>query len=262
MRPAHRLAAALTLPLIVPLALGATGCGSDPERATGRLTVFAAASLTEAFGSLGRAYEDAHPGTTVTLSFGGSAALAQQVVAGAPADVFAAASPATMDTVVRAGAARGAPRVFARNRLVIAVPRGNPGKVATLRDLTRPRTRVALCAPHVPCGAAAAKALANAGVALTPATLEQDVRATLTKLRLGEVDAALVYHTDIASTGGEIEGVEFDGSIAVVNDYPIVALTDAPDPQGAAAFVEFVGSAPARAILTDAGFLPPPTPAA
>ncbi|WP_433341557.1 molybdate ABC transporter substrate-binding protein [Micromonospora sp. CA-111912] len=246
----------------VALAIAVTGCagGSDPSAGgdgmRGSVTVFAAASLTESFTRLGAEFEAAHPGTTVTFSFAGSSALATQVNQGAPADVFAAASPATMRTVTDAGNADGPPVTFARNQLVIAVPEGNPRSVAGLADLTRPGTKVALCAPQVPCGAAARTALDAAGVPLTPVTLEQDVRGALSKLRLGEVDAALVYRTD-AAAASEVDAVEFPESAEAVNDYPIVVLRQAGNPAAAREFVAYVRSDRGRAALTAAGFQPP-----
>lgn len=245
------------LAVAVPLLLLAACGGGAPAAPPRTVTVLAATSLTEVFTTLGRDFEAERPGTTVVLSFAGSSSLAQQVNAGAPADVFAAASMATMRTVVDAGNAAGEPVVFARNRLVIAVPRGNPRGVAGLADLARPGVKVALCAPPVPCGAAARTALAAAGVALTPVTLEQDVKATLAKLRLGEVDAALVYRTDTVAAGDEVTAVEFPESAAAVNEYPVVALAEAPNPGGAAAFVAYVRSPAGVAALTAAGFQPP-----
>ena len=237
---------------------GAAGAPASaaPEQ-VGQLTVLAAASLTEAFDRIGTAFEAANPSIEVTVSYGGSSSLAQQITAGAPADVFAAASPATMQKVVDAGDAAGTPAVFVRNQLVIAVPEGNPQGVRGPADLAAPGRKVALCAEQVPCGAAATKALQAAGVRLTPVTLEQDVRAALSKVKLGEVDAALVYRTDVRAAGSEVDGVEFPESAAAVNDYPIVALKDAPNPSAAAAFVAFVRSEPAARVLTDAGFQKP-----
>jgi molybdate transport system substrate-binding protein len=167
--------------------------------------------------------------------------------------VFAAASPATMKTVTDAGDATGPPAVFVRNQLVIAVPKGNPKGLADLGALARPGIKVALCAEQVPCGAAAKKA----GVTVTPVTLEQDVKAALAKVKLGEVDAALVYRTDARAASAEVDGVEFAESASAINDYPIVALKDAPNPAGAAAFVAFVQGGPAQQVLTDAGFRAP-----
>ena len=261
------LAAGVAGGLLLATAACGSGDGSGPGGGpvpaggsgtpTGTVTVLAAASLTGAFTTIGDRFEATHPGTTVTFSFSGSSQLAQQIVAGAPADVFAAASPATMKAVTDAGRGAAAPVVFVRNQLVIAVPKGDPKGIRTLADLARPGVKVALCAEQVPCGAAAAKALDAAGVALTPVTLEQDVKAALSKLRLGEVDAALVYRTDARAAAADVDGVEFGESAGVVNDYPIVALTGAPNPAGAAAFLAFVQSPEARTVLLDAGFQQP-----
>jgi molybdate transport system substrate-binding protein len=178
-------------------------------------------------------------------------------VSGAPADVFAAASPATMKTVTDVGDTAGEPVTFVKNQLVIAVPKGNPKGIKTLDALADPDIKVALCAEQVPCGAAAKKALDAADVKVTPVTLEQDVKAALSKVKLGEVDAALVYRTDTKAASADVAGVEFPESAGAINDYPIVPLKDAPNPAGAAAFVAYVQSGPAQAVLTDAGFQKP-----
>jgi len=242
----------------VGLVAAIAACGSETPPAGGgsqggTVTVLAAASLTESFTQIGKDFEAANPGLKVTFSFGGSSGLATQITSGAPADVFAAASPATMKTVVEAGDATGTPVIFVRNQLVIAVPKGNPKGITSLDALSEPGVKVALCAEQVPCGAAAKKA----GVKVTPVTLEQDVKAALAKVRLGEVDAALVYRTDAKAASADVDGVEFPESAGAINDYPIVALKDAPSPAGAAAFVAYVQSAPARQVLTDAGFEKP-----
>ena len=248
--------------LALGLALASTGCGGgDRPAAAGTpvgeqtVHVFAAASLTEAFGTIAREFEAAHPGTTVTLNLGASSALAQQVLSGAPADVFAAASPATMQTVVDAGQADG-PQVFVRNTLTIAVPKGNPGRVRGLADFADEDRTLALCAEQVPCGAAAVQVLAAAGVEAAPDTLEQDVRAALSKVRLGEVDAALVYRTDVLAAAGEVEGIEFPEAREAVNDYLLAPLGSAPNPSGAEAFAEHVLSEKGQQVLAQAGFEP------
>jgi molybdate transport system substrate-binding protein len=260
-----RLRVVLAVALAAGL-LGTSACGADDiptdrrtsgAAPTGAVTVLAAASLTESFTTIGKGFEAANPGTTVTFSFAGSAQLATQITAGAPADVFAAASPATMKTVVDAGDATGPPTVLGRNQLVIAVAKGNPKGVGTLADLTRPGLKVALCAEQVPCGAAAKRALAAAGTRLTPVTLEQDVRSALSKVRLGEVDAALVYRTDAKAAAADVDGIEFPESAGAINYYPIVALKNAPNPAGAQAFVAYVLTEKAGAVLTDAGFQKP-----
>lgn len=242
----------------------AAGCGSDATgrptddastpTVTGGIVVFAAASLTESFTTIGTAFEATNPRADVTFSFASSSALANQITQGAPADVFAAASPATMKTVTDAGDAAGEPVTFARNQLVIAVPKGNPRRVTELADLSRPGTKVALCATQIPCGAAAKQALAAGNVRLTPATLEADVKAALSKVRLGEADAALVYRTDVKAASSNVDAIEFPQSAQAINDYPIVVVKDGPNRRGARAFVDYVRSDRGRAALTAAGF--------
>ncbi|MER7668494.1 molybdate ABC transporter substrate-binding protein [Kitasatospora sp. NPDC096128] len=239
-------------------ATGATGTdGATAPKAKGAITVFAAASLKETFTELGKKFEAANPGTKVTFNFGGSSALATSINSGAPADVFAAASPATMKTVTDAGGASGRPTTFVRNTLAIAVPKGNPKHLAGLKDLTGSGVKVALCAKEVPCGAAALTALKAAGVDLTPVTLEQDVKGALTKVELGEVDASLVYKTDVQADAAKIDGVDFPEAAKAVNDYPIAALAKAPNKDGAAAFVAYAQSPEAKQVLTAAGFQAP-----
>ncbi|MEV4536151.1 molybdate ABC transporter substrate-binding protein [Asanoa sp. NPDC049518] len=242
-----------------------TACGSS-DKATigggaggvsGPITVFAAASLTGSFTQIGKDFEAANPGTTVTFSFAGSSALATQINQGAPADVFASAAPANMKTVTDAGNADGTPQSFAKNQLVIAVPKGNPQNITTLAGLAQPRVKVALCAPQVPCGNAAQKALQAATVTVTPVTQEQDVKAALSKVTLGEVDAALVYRTDAKAAAADIDGIEFPESAGAINEYPIVVLENGPNTAGGQAFVAYVMSEPARKVLTDAGFQAP-----
>lgn len=234
------------------------GCGDvkngpDVRAATRTVVVFAAASLTESFTSLGRAFEASHPGVRVKFNFGGSSALAQQIDQGAPADVFAAASPVTMKQVTGTGRA-SAPRVFARNRLEIAVPKNSGGTVTSLKDLANPKVKVVICAPQVPCGAAALKALKAAGLAVKPVSQEQDVKAALTKVRLGEADAALVYRTDVKAAAGQVRGIDFPEAAQAINDYPIAALDKAPQPGLAGEFVRSVLSQQGLATLLQAGF--------
>ncbi|PZF90269.1 molybdate ABC transporter substrate-binding protein [Micromonospora deserti] len=244
--------------------VGLVGCGdgaastpADGAAVTGTVMVFAAASLTESFTRIGRDFEADHPGTSVVFNFAGSSALAAQIAQGAPADVFAAAAPRSMATVTEAGDADGEPAVFARNQLLIAVTEGNPKGVTGLADLTRPGLTVALCAEQVPCGAAARTALDAAAVRLTPVTLEQDVRGALAKVKLGEVDAAVVYRTDAKAAEAEVTAVEFPESAGAVNDYPIVVVAHAPNPAAARAFAAHVRGEQGRAVLTEAGFQTP-----
>ena len=236
---------------------GGTDGGTDRSQPSGRVTVLAAASLSGVFDGLAKTFEAQHEGVDVVVSYGGSSGLAQQVLAGVPADVFASASTATMQTVVDAGAAAGRPAVFARNELEIAVPPGNPGHVRGLADLGDPKRKVALCAEQVPCGAAATKLFRAAGVKPAPDTLEQDVKAVLSKVRLGEVDAGLVYRTDVQAGGGSVEGIPVPQAKEAVNDYEITVLKEAPNAAAARAFVDLVVSSRGRSALQSAGFVEP-----
>ncbi|MFF3562237.1 molybdate ABC transporter substrate-binding protein [Streptomyces sp. NPDC002574] len=230
---------------------------SPADDLKGTVTVFAAASLKETFTELGKQFEAAHPGTKVSFNFGGSDSLAASITSGAPADVFAAASPKTMKIVTDAEDASGEPETFVRNQLEIAVVPGNPKKVDALKDLTDSGLKVALCAKEVPCGAAAQKALDAGGLKLTPVSYEQDVKSALTKVELKEVDASVVYKTDVKAAGGKVEGVEFPESAKVINDYPIVLLKDAPNAEAAKAFIALVESPDGAKVLSAAGFLNP-----
>ncbi|MEU5098145.1 molybdate ABC transporter substrate-binding protein [Streptomyces sp. NPDC020996] len=237
---------------------GASGsAASSSPKLSGTVTVFAAASLQESFTALGKEFEKEHPGTEVTFSFGGSDTLAANITGGAPADVFAAASPKTMAIVTDRKDAVGTPTVFVRNRLEIATLPGNPDKISSLKDLTKSGLKVVLCDRTVPCGAAAQKALAAASLELTPVSYEQDVKAALTKVELKEADAAVVYRTDVKAAGDKVEGVEFPESADAVNDYPVALLKNAPNARAAKAFIELVESAEGQKVLTRAGFLEP-----
>jgi molybdate transport system substrate-binding protein len=222
----------------------------------GTVTVFAAASLSEAFSGLAREFERSHPGTKVVLSFGPSSGLAQQIVQGAPADVFASASTTNMQQVVDARLV-DAPRDFASNVMEIAAPPANPARVTGVADLARSDVKVALCQPQVPCGVVAAKVLANAGVTVRPVTQETDVKAVLSKVSLGEVDAGLVYVTDVRAAGDSVRGIEIPAAVNASTSYPIAALTAAPNRQAARAFVDLVLSGSGRSALAAAGFQTP-----
>lgn len=231
------------------------GCTSPgPETTT--VTVLAAASLTDALDEAAAAFEAAHPGVEITTSYGGSSALAEQIVSGAPADVFFAANEATMQTVTDAGLAVD-PEVLLTNTLQLVVPAGNPGTVDGLADLADPALVVALCDPSVPCGAAAELLLEISGVAASVDTYEDDARATLTKVALGEVDAALVYRTDVLAAGADVEGIDIPLADRVVNSYPVALLGDAPHPEAAEEFIDYLRSAEAREVFERAGFVTP-----
>jgi molybdate transport system substrate-binding protein len=246
------------LVLVVVLLVGACGSGSgSPGSSTSKtITVLAASSLTEAFTQIGKDFQTKNAGSTVTFSFGSSATLATQITQGAPADVFAAASPSTMKTVTDAGAA-GTPTDFVSNTLEIAVPKGNPHHITGLKDFADKRRRIAICDPSVPCGAAAVKVFAAAKITAAPDTLEQDVKATLQKVSRDEVDAALVYRTDVLSIPGEVDGIEFPEAKLAVNLYPIATLKASKNATLAKAFVDYVLSPDGQAVLSKAGFAKP-----
>ncbi len=245
----------------IALAVVGGACGpSTPDAGgatTGTILVFGAASLTDAFGLIEIAFEAANPGADVVLNLAGSSTLREQVLAGAPGDVFASANAATVADLEAAGALSRPPVAFATNRLQIAVPPGNPAGVAGLADLADDALFVGLCAQGVPCGDLARETFARAGVVPAIDSNEPHVRALLTKVETGELDAAVTYVTDVAAAGDRVEGVPIPPDLNVTTTYPIAVLREAPNPLGAGAFVDFVTSSEARTILRDLGFGPP-----
>jgi molybdate transport system substrate-binding protein len=230
---------------------------SSTAKLGGTLTVFAAASLTGVFTDLGNRLEKENPGLHVRFEFAGSSALATQLTQGAPADVFASADQAQMDVVTKAGLQQSDPAVFTGNVLEIAVPKGNPAHVTGVADFAKDALTIAVCAPQVPCGAAAQRVFAVAHVDAKPDTEEQDVKAALTKVQLGEVDAAMVYTTDVEAAGDTVQGISFPEAEDAVNSYPICALKAAPNPAAARAFVALVRSPAGQKALAAAGFRTP-----
>jgi len=263
---------ALTLTVAATTGLLLAGCGSSstssapPAMApapvsgspalSGTVTVFAAASLQQAFTTLGQQFEAAHPGTKVAFNFGPSSGLATQITAGAPADVYASASTKNMDQVVKAAAATS-PTDFASNTMEIAVPDKNPAGVTGLSDLVKPAVKVALCQVAVPCGGTAAKVFTNAKIVVTPVTQEIDVKAVLAKVTLGEVDAGVVYVTDVRAAGGKVKGIQIPANVNASTVYPIATLTKAPNKATGAAFTEYVLSQDGARVLSADGFAKP-----
>ena len=234
-----------------------SGCSSNNDGDA--LWVFAASSLTDAFTEIVDAFENANPDIEVQTQFAGSSQLAAQIASGAPADVFASANEAVMETVLPGGELAGAefsqPVVFARNELAIAVPAGNPKGISSIADLADNDLLLAICDRGVPCGTLAHEAAASAGIDLRPDTEEANVRAVLAKLLLGEVDAGLVYRSDVVAT----PLLAIPISPAHTNNYPIAAAAGNP---AAAAFVEFAVSQEAQQILANHGFAPIESPSA
>lgn len=234
------------LVVVLLLAAASTGCSSPDET----LVVGAAASLTDAFTEIAAAFDST--GATLELNFAGSSSLREQILGGAPIDVFASANIDVMQELVSSGDVE-AYAVFARNSLVIAVPEGNPAQITGLDDFSRDDLLLGLCASEVPCGSFARESLAKAGVEWVVDTEEPDVRALLTKVAAGELDAGIVYRTDVI--GADVEGVEIPDALNVEARYTI-AVTDPSVPQ-AADFVDFVLSPAGLAILRTNGFEAP-----
>ncbi len=247
------------VPALLALALASTACGSSEQPVTAKieartLTVFAAASLTESFGALGKKFEAQNSGVTVKFSFEGSSALVQKLTQGAKADVFASADQANMDKATKGEVIDGQPSVFATNRLAIAVGKGNPKGVKGLADLAKDGLTVVVCAPQVPCGAAAKKVQQSSGVTLKPASEEQDVKSVLAKVQSGDADAGLVYVTDATSAATKVDKVDFPEAAGAINNYPIGVVKGASDAFLAKQFTEFVLSPEGRQELAKVGF--------
>ncbi|MFI6942530.1 molybdate ABC transporter substrate-binding protein [Streptomyces sp. NPDC050418] len=255
-------AAALTAAVLVPLAAcgngtkdnGSDTAGTKKDGQKTELTVLAAASLTDVFKTAGAAYEKAHPGTTVTFSFAGSQELAAQVKQGSPADVLVTADEKTMDGLKDD---TGTPAVIARNRLVIAVGKGNPENVKDLKDLEKSGLKVVLAAPEVPVGRYSQQVLDARKLTVKPVSQEPNVRAVLSKVELGEADAGIVYKTDITAADGKAEGVDIPDDQNAIAAYPAATLKASRNTDAAAEFVKWLSSAEARKILADAGFQQP-----
>ena len=253
----------LTVIAAVLAAVAAAGCSSSTSSpsagsspATGTITVFAAASLTESFTQLGKQFEAAHPGDTVKFSFGPSSGLATQITSGAPADVFASAAPGNMDDVVNAGDA-SSPQNFAKNTMEVATPPDNPGNVNSVTDLAKGSVKVALCQPQVPCGVVAAEVFKNAGITVKPVTLQPDVKSVLTQVETGNVDAGMVYVTDVQAAGSKVNGVTIPASDNASTLYPIATINSSKHKSIAQAFMSYVLSPAGQQVLKAAGFESP-----
>jgi molybdate transport system substrate-binding protein len=220
----------------------------------GEITVFAASSLTAAFTDLGAAFKKAHPEATVTFSFDASSALVTQITQGAPADVFASADTANMDKLTVAAQTASTPVVFATNVLSIIVPAGNPKGIKAPDDLANAKLKVVLCDPTVPCGKYAKQSLDAAKVAVTPVSLEQNVKGVVTKVTTGEADAGIVYATDVKAAGDKATGVDIPAAVNVVAKYPIASTKSSTHQDIDAAFIAFVTSPEGQAILATSGF--------
>ena len=234
-----------------------SGASAASGKPSGQLVVFAATSLTDAFAKIGAQFEKANPGVTVKFNYDGSSTLATQITQGAPADVFASAAPANMTTVTDAGDATGTPQVFTRNTAEIMVEKGNPQHIESVKDLADNKIKVAVCAPEVPCGAVAQEVFKNAGVTVTPGRAATNVGGVVTKVTLGEVDAGIVYVTDVKDNESKASGVTIPADQNAITDYPIVQIKGAPNATAAKAFISYVLGPNGQKVLASFGFMPP-----
>lgn len=240
---------------LVGALIGPAACVSPPS--DGEVFVSAAASLSDAFADIEAELEAQSPGLDVRLNLAGSSLLAEQVLSGAPVDVFASADAAHMDRLAASGLISGEPRVFAANSMRIATPPGNPAGVSGLEALSDESLYIGLCDESAPCGRLAREVLAAAAVTASVDTFEPNVRSLLTKIALGELDAGIVYVTDVLAADGEVTGVGIADDLNAHTAYPIATVASGPNPAGAGLFVDFVLSDRGRAILADHGFAAP-----
>ncbi len=242
---------------LAALLLGSTlsACGSDDDETV--LHVYAAASLKTTFEQLADEFEDQHDDVEVEFNFAGSSDLVSQIQNGAGADVFASADEANMTKLVDDDLAADAPQLFATNTLIIAVPKGNPAGITSLADLAKSGVKLVVCAPEVPCGAAAGRAEEAAELDWKPVSEEASVTDVLNKVITGEADAGLVYVTDVIAAGDKVEGIAFPEAEATLNKYPIATVKGSDNEKLANAFADLVLSEKGRSILEGAGFALP-----
>ena len=259
-------------PMVPPTNASPTA-GITVPKISGNLTIFAAASLTEAFTEMKTQIEAANPGTKITLNFAGSSALRTQILQGAQTDLFASADPQNMDPVVQAGDVTGTPSIFAQNRLVIVVPTSNPGDVTSVKDLANPGLKLVLAQQQVPVGNYARQSLDKLSadptygsdfkskVLANLASDELNVKDVLAKVQLGEADAGIVYATDAAAADqSKIKTIDIPDQFNIIAQYPIAVVKSGSNQAGAQAFVDYLRSGAGQAIMTKYGFIPPPAP--
>jgi len=245
------------------LAMVLTACGSDggSESERSEITVLAAASLTAAFTKIGADFERANPDTTVRFGFGPSDGLATQILEGAPADVFAPASPKYMAQVQSDGSGVTGRADFARNKLAVIVPSDNPAGIGSVADLAKPGVKLVLAAVGVPAGDYAREILANAGIQkealANVVSNEEDVKGVVQKVLLGEADAGIVYRTDVTSDiSAQVREIAIPDGVNVIATYPIAVIGGSGNRDAAEAFVRYV-TGPGQVTLRSFGFLPP-----
>jgi molybdate transport system substrate-binding protein len=258
--PSRHLRAVSAVAVAAVAAAAVAGCGSStqaPSATPASLTVYAASSLTGTFTALGKKFEAAHPGVTVSFDFGGSSDLVAQIKQGAPADVFASADTSNMAKLAGDHLQAETPVNFASNTLEIVTPPKNPAHITSFADLARPGINLVICAPEVPCGAATRKVATAAGVTLKPVSEEQSVKDVLAKVTAGDALAGLVYVTDVKAAGAAVHGVVCPQASSAVNTYPIVTITGSKNSALAGEFMAFVLGTTGQTVLADAGFAKP-----
>ena len=263
--------------LLVAVCMLLASCGSSSNSASGssttptptpvKLTVFAAASLTAAFGEIKTKYEAANPNVTVTYNFGGSNTLVQQIINGAPADVFASADKKNMQKAVTPGLVN-TPQTFVRNKVVVIIPANNPGNITSLHDLAIKGIKIAVAGPSVPVGNYTLEVLNKMGLSSEygPAyesavkanfvTQETSVSGVVQKVQLGEVDAGFVYVSDAFSAGSKVRSIDIPDQFNILADYPIATVKTSTNASTAESFVQYVLSPDGQAILTKYHFIP------
>ncbi len=258
-----------TIVAIVAACSGTATPTSTPSPSTGSLTIYAASSLTAAFGEIKAAYQTANPGLTITLSFGASSTFETQIEQGAPADVFASADTANPQKLVDKGLAAGAVTKFAGNLLTVIVPKANPGGVQSPADLAKSGLKYVAAGDAVPITKYANLLLANlakqpgypagfvAAVQANVVSKEDNVAAVVTKLELGEGEAAIVYVTDARTAGAKVTTVTVPPVSNVPATYGAVAVKASTNGAAAAAFIAWLAGPAGQAILATYGFPPP-----
>lgn len=258
------------VPTSAPAQEAVSGGEAAGEALSGEIIVYAAASLTDAFGEIASDFQAQHPDARIVYNFAGSQQLAQQLGQGAPADVFASANARQMEVAIEARrVVSGTPQPFALNRLVVIVPADNHAGITTLQDLAKPGHKVILAAAEVPVGAYSLDFLkkASASVEFGPTysetvlsnvvSYEENVRSVLSKVVLGEADAGIVYSSDVSGDSADQVGqIEIPDELNTVANYPITTVADSRNPAMAQAFVEYILSAEGQAILAKFGFIP------
>lgn len=248
----RRLASLVMVPIF---GLTFAGCASSDDTTTS-LRIAATSSLTEVFNDIGELFMRDNPDITIAFNFASSSDLALQISQGLPADVFASADVKNMAKVTDAGLLHGQPVAFATNSLEIVVEKGNPLHIDSLAQLATPGLLFVTCPIEVPIGGYTAEVLRNAGVTVTPASLEENVKGILTKVALGEADAGIVYRTDILAAGSSVAGVPIADNFNLTTKYLVGALRDSQNQDASQRFIIFLSSEQGQKIFSQFGFGP------